>query len=73
MLNGKDANSKEVCEKMCFKITQDNKVISSSPCEICVCCGKETNVRKDSHINNRTTYVDGAGQLCIICYSRIYK
>jgi hypothetical protein len=73
MLKEKNTNLKELCEKACFKITQDDKIISSSLYEICVFCGKKTLVRKDSHIDNRTTYVDGAGQLCTICYSRIYK
>ena len=73
MLKEKITSLKELCEKVCFKITQDDKIISSSPYEICVFCGKETDVRKDSYIDNRATYVDGAGQLCTICYSRIYK
>lgn len=73
ILKEKVTNLKELCEKVCFKITQDDKIISSSPYEICVCCRKETNVRKDSYIGSRKTYIDGAGQLCTICYSRIYK
>lgn len=73
ILKEKVTNLKELCEKVRFKITQDDKIISSSPYEICVCCRKETNVRKDSYIGNRKTYIDGAGQLCTICYSRIYK
>lgn len=73
ILKEKVTNLKELCEKVCFKITQDDKIISSSPYETCVCCRKETNVRKDSYIGSRKTYIDGAGQLCIICYSRIYK
>lgn len=69
----KITNLKKLCEKVCFKITQDDNVISSSPCETCAFCGKKTNVRKDSYIDNRKTYVYGAGQLCTICYNRIYK
>lgn len=40
--------------------------------ETCVMCGKETDVLKVSHINNRTTYVEGAGQLCVECYTKVY-
>ena len=69
----KTANLKKLCEKVCFKITQDDNITSSSPYETCAFCGKKTNVRKDSYIGSRKTYVDGAGQLCTICYNRIYK
>ena len=54
MLKEKNTNLKELCEKVCFKITQDDKIISSSPYEFCVFCGKETNVRKDSYIDYQT-------------------
>lgn len=31
----KITNLKELCEKACFKINQDDKIISSSPYETC--------------------------------------
>lgn len=37
--------------------------------ETCISCGKETNVLKSTHIDFRTGYVDGAGQLCWDCYT----
>ena len=66
------ANLKELYKKVCFKITQDDNIISSSPYEICAFCGKKTNVIKDSYIGNRPNYINGAGQLCTMCYNRIY-
>lgn len=41
--------------------------------ETCVKCGIITNVKIKTHIDNRTTYVEGAGQLCNNCYDKIYK
>lgn len=41
--------------------------------EICVSCGKETNVLKNQHIDLRKYYVEGVGQLCKECYKKIYS
>lgn len=38
--------------------------------ETCILCGKETNVPINMHIDYRTGYIEGAGQLCYGCYSR---
>lgn len=40
--------------------------------EICVLCGKETNVPISTHIDERSNYIKGAGQLCPQCYEEIY-
>lgn len=40
--------------------------------EVCVLCGKETNVPVDQHISQRNFYVEGCGQLCRKCYTRTY-
>ena len=40
------------------------------PNEICILCGKETTVDVNTHIDFRTGYVEGAGQLCIECHQR---
>ena len=40
--------------------------------EKCVCCGCETGVPVNLHINSRYYYVEDAGQLCADCYARIY-
>ena len=39
-----------------------------SELEVCVSCGKPTKIRKDEPIDLRSSYVQGAGQLCGPCY-----
>ena len=41
--------------------------------ETCVSCGKETPYSRDTHIDYRNYYVEGAGQLCKECYEQINK
>lgn len=41
--------------------------------EICVNCGKITDVRCSTHIDLRDNYIVGAGQLCRACYSELYR
>lgn len=36
--------------------------------EKCIICGVETTTLKTTHIDFRTGYVEGAGQLCRECY-----
>jgi len=36
----------------------------------CVICGKETPYYKTTHIDFRSYYVDGCGQLCQECYNK---
>jgi hypothetical protein len=38
------------------------------PNEICILCGKETTTDVNTHIDFRTGYIEGAGQLCTECY-----
>jgi hypothetical protein len=38
------------------------------PNEICILCGKETTVDINTHVDYRTGYIEGAGQLCTECY-----
>jgi hypothetical protein len=40
------------------------------PNEICILCGKETTVDVDTHIDFRTGYIEGSGQLCYECYRK---
>ena len=40
--------------------------------EKCVMCGKEVAIDKDSDINFRPYYVEGAGQCCRECYNKVY-
>ena len=42
-----------------------------SKTEKCVLCGSETNIPRDLHIDFRTGYVEGVGQLCINCFIEI--
>jgi hypothetical protein len=37
--------------------------------ETCIMCGNETTTLKSTHIDFRTGYVEGAGQLCWECYT----
>jgi DNA-directed RNA polymerase subunit RPC12/RpoP len=38
----------------------------------CVSCGVETLYDKTDHVDFRLGYVEGAGQLCLDCYEKIY-
>ena len=38
----------------------------------CVVCGKPTIYDKDTPIYERNCYVEGAGQLCPLCFIEIY-
>jgi hypothetical protein len=40
------------------------------PNETCILCGKETTVDINTHIDFRTGYIEGAGQLCTTCYTK---
>ena len=39
----------------------------------CVMCWEETPYTKDTHIDQRRYYVEGAGQLCKKCWKKIFK
>ena len=39
----------------------------------CNCCGVETLYDKETHIDFRIGYIQGAGQLCLDCYDELYK
>ena len=34
----------------------------------CVSCNKDTGIPKDTHVDLRKHYVEGAGQLCSKCF-----
>ena len=38
----------------------------------CVNCKRETLYSKETHVDFRLGYVEGAGQLCLDCYGKIY-
>lgn len=39
----------------------------------CVVCKRKTPYTKDTPIDERLYYIEGAGQLCKNCHERIYK
>ena len=41
--------------------------------ENCVMCGKKTNIPVDTHISNRTNYIECVGQLCHNCACVLHK
>ena len=41
--------------------------------EICVLCGKKTNVKRSTHIDLRDCYVEGCGQFCPQCWNSTYR
>ena len=47
--------------------------IHISDFDLCVCCGTETEYRKDTPIGERSGYINGVGQLCRKCYFELYK
>ena len=57
-----------------IKNTHNNDFVvqqnSDSEFENCVMCDKKTNVPKMLHIDFRTNYVEGAGQLCFECSTK---
>ncbi len=38
----------------------------------CVSCGVDTTYDREEHIDFRIGYIEGAGQLCLECYNKIY-
>ena len=41
--------------------------------DLCVLCGAETQYTKDTHVDMRIGYIDGAGQLCVDCFGKQIK
>ena len=39
--------------------------------ETCVICGRLTDVRRDTPVQERIGYEEGSGQLCARCYSEL--
>jgi recombinational DNA repair protein (RecF pathway) len=51
----------------------NTKIINKDEYEECVICHQLTEVKKDTEIDFRSFYIEGAGQLCEKCYHEIYK
>lgn len=45
----------------------DREADKKSLTDLCVCCGKDTGIPKETHLDFREFYVEGAGQLCREC------
>jgi len=50
-------------------LESDNKA-HADDYDHCVLCGVETSYKRNTHIDMRHGYIEGAGQLCPNCYSR---
>jgi len=61
-------------DHLACQLEQDMKDVEAyrkdNPIEKCVLCGKDTAFRFNDHIDMRTGYVEGAGQMCSSCYNR---
>lgn len=40
--------------------------------DLCVLCGKMSEYTKETPIDQRVGYIEGAGQLCLECYQFVY-
>lgn len=52
---------------------EDTRVLledTKSTLEICVLCGKETEVEVRTHVDFREGFIDGVGQICLDCYRK---
>jgi hypothetical protein len=66
--------SGKVIELKNFKSDSQYKALESKhEYECCVLCGKQVDVRRDTHVDFRAYYVVGCGQLCRKCFISIYK
>lgn len=43
-----------------------------SPTNLCIMCGADTGIPKETPVYVRPYYVEGAGQLCEDCYNEAY-
>jgi len=48
----------------------NTKKDAESPTDLCVMCGKNTGIPKETPVDGRPFYVEGAGQLCTECGKR---
>lgn len=45
----------------------DLEADKKSPTDLCVACGKDTGIPKETPVDLRKSYIEGAGQLCHDC------
>ena len=46
----------------------DSSSTEEEEVELCVSCGKETKYKTSDHIDSRSGYIEGAGQMCPRCH-----
>jgi len=58
-------------EHVILEIGEDGVVnaIRRDELEVCIVCGKQTDVPVSRHVDYRSRYVEGAGQCCEYCYN----
>ena len=61
---------KQVLKEIMFEDKNTDPKLSDF--ESCIKCGTVTNVRKDSLVEFRPNYVEGAGQLCVDCHKKLH-
>ena len=47
--------------------------VSKNGKDLCISCETETEYSHDTSIDYRNYYVEGAGQLCKVCYDKIME
>ncbi len=63
---------KEIIYRSKMELKKERRCIEGNELEKCVSCGNETNVKVKTRVDMREYYVEGAGQLCVGCYTKIY-
>lgn len=41
--------------------------------EVCVACGRKTQIKKTESVTSRPYYIEGAGQFCSDCYFELNR
>jgi len=47
--------------------------VKTNPTDKCVFCNVDTNISRNTHIDDRQYYIEGAGQLCKECYIKVFQ
>jgi len=63
---------KKIIGEYMKSVTIKRMVATHSKKDKCVMCGVKTEYDRDTHIDNRKYYIEGAGQMCQGCHTRIY-
>jgi len=71
MWEQKELRKSNLDEHVILEIGEDGVVnaIRRDELEVCIVCGKQTDVPVSRHVDYRSRYVEGAGQCCEYCYN----